>query len=124
VPGPAGRPIPVFGLPGNPVSSVVSFELFARPGLRRLMGRAPEDLDRPRVQAIADDGLHRHPDGKTHFARVICRYGDDGRYHVRLAGGQGSHQLSALVAANALAELPDGAGVGPGGRVDVLLTEP
>ncbi len=123
VPGPAGRPVPVFGLPGNPVSSVVSFELFARPGLRRMMGHGDADLDRPRVRAVADDGLRRHPDGKIHFARVVCHYGDDGRYHVRLTGGQGSHHLSALVGANALAELPDGTGVDPGGLVDVLLTE-
>ena len=123
VPGPDGRPIPVFGLPGNPVSSVVSFELFARPGLRRLMGHPPDALDRPRVRAMADEGLGRRPDGKVHFARVVCRYGDDGRYHVHLTGGQGSHHLSALVGANALAELPDGSGIEPGGTVDVLLTE-
>ena len=123
VPGPGGRPIPVFGLPGNPVSSVVSFELFARPGLRRLMGHHPDALERPRVRAVADDGLGRRPDGKIHFARVVCHYDDDGRYHVRLTGGQGSHHLSALVGANALAELPDGPGIEPGGTVDVLLTE-
>ncbi|HEY5154481.1 MAG TPA: gephyrin-like molybdotransferase Glp [Acidimicrobiales bacterium] len=123
VPGPDGRRVPVFGLPGNPVSSVVSFELFARPGLRRMMGHGDGALDRSRVQAVADDGLPRHPDGKTHFARVVCHYGDDRRFHVRSAGGQGSHHVSALVGANALAELPDGPGVEPGGLVDVLLTE-
>jgi len=123
--GPDGsaRLVPVFGLPGNPVSSVVSFELFARPGLRKMMGRTADDLDRPRVQAVADERLGRRPDGKIHFARVVCRYGDDGRYHVRSAGGQGSHQLSALVGANALAVLPDGDAVEPGGLVDVLLTD-
>jgi len=105
------------------VSSVVSFELFARPGLRKMMGRTADDLDRPRVQAVADERLGRRPDGKIHFARVVCRYGDDGRYHVRSAGGQGSHQLSALVGANALAVLPDGDAVEPGGLVDVLLTD-
>jgi len=123
VPGSGARRVPVFGLPGNPVSSVVSFELFARPGLRRLMGHGDAALDRPRVQAVAADGLARQLDGKIHFARVVCRYGDDGRYHVRLAGGQGSHHLSALVGANALAELVDGPGVEPGGLVNVLLTE-
>ena len=117
------RRVPVFGLPGNPVSSVVSFELFARPGLRRMMGRADDDLDRPGVQAVASDGFARRPDGKVHFARVVCRYADDGRYHVRSAGGQGSHQLSSLVGANALAVLPDGDGIEPGDTVDVLLTE-
>jgi molybdenum cofactor synthesis domain-containing protein len=119
VPRPSGgereaRPVPVFGLPGNPVSSMVSFELLARPALRRMAGHSR--LDRPRVRAIAPDGLRRRPDGKTHFARVVV---DDGE--ARTAGGQGSHQLAAMAAANGLAVLPDGDGVEPGGTVDVLL---
>ena len=116
------RRVPVFGLPGNPVSSVVSFELFARPALRKMMGHRADDLDRPRVLAVADEALRRRPDGKVHFARVVATAGADGREHVRSAGGQGSHQLSALVGANALAVLPDGDGVVPGGDVEVLLT--
>ena len=48
---------PVFGLPGNPVSSMVSFELFARPALRKMMGHTA--IDRPTVRAVADDGLAR-----------------------------------------------------------------
>ncbi len=118
------RTVPVFGLPGNPVSSVVSFELFARPGLRALMGHPPTALDRPRVSAVADEALRRRPDGKTHFDRVVARLDPDGLHHVRSAGGQGSHQLSALVGANALAVLPDGDGVSPGGRVEILVTDP
>ncbi len=120
---PAGERVPVFGLPGNPVSSVVSFELFARPGLRSMMGRAAGDLDRPRVRAVADEPIHRHRDGKVHFARVVCATGEDGRFHVRSAGRQGSHHLSALVGANALAVLPDGDAVEPGAELDVLLTD-
>jgi molybdopterin molybdotransferase len=124
-PAPGGTPsrVPVFGLPGNPVSSVVSFELFARPGLRSMMGRSAPDLDRPRVRAVADEALRRHPDGKLHFARVVCHTGEDGRFHVRSSGGQGSHHLSALVGANALAVLPDGDAVEPGTELDVLLTD-
>jgi molybdenum cofactor synthesis domain-containing protein len=117
--GDGGRRVPVFGLPGNPVSSMVSFELFARPGLRRMMGHA--SLDRPRVQAIADDGLPRRPDGKVAFVRVRCTYEDDGRYHVRSSGGQGSHQLAAMAAANALAILPDGDGAAAGDTVPVMI---
>lgn len=117
------RRVPVFGLPGNPVSSVVSFELFARPGLRALMGHRPEALDRPRVSAVADQALPRRPDGKIHFNRVVAQIGADGLHHVRSAGGQGSHQLSALVGSNALAVLPDGDGVEPGARVEIMVTD-
>jgi len=117
-----GTPVPVFGFPGNPVSSMVSFEVLGRPALRAAMGHA--DLDRPLVRAVADAPLDRRPDGKTHFARVVAAHGDDGRVHVRSAGGQGSHQLGAMAAANALAVLADGDGVPAGGEVDVLLTGP
>ena len=113
---------PVFGLPGNPVSSLVSFELFARPAIRQMMGHGPKDLNRPHVTAIADEDLRRRPDGKTHFARVVARYDDEaGRWRVRSAGGQGSHQLLAMATANALAVLPDGDGVSNGGTVTVML---
>jgi molybdenum cofactor synthesis domain-containing protein len=113
--------MPVFGLPGNPVSSMVSFELFARPALRRMAGFGDDDLDRPRVQAIAADDLRRRPDGKVHLVRVVARRDAEGRHHVRSAGGQGSHQLAAMAAADALAVLPDGDGVAAGDEVEVLL---
>ena len=108
---------PVFGLPGNTVSSMVSFELLARPALRRMMGHS--QLHRPRVQATAASALRRHPDGKIHFARVVWSY-RQGRYEVRSAGGQGSHQLSSLAAANGLAVLPDGHGAGAGDAVELI----
>ena len=114
-----GRVVPVFGLPGNPVSSYVSFELLARPALRLMMGHTA--IGRPRVLAIADDGLARHADGKVHFDRVHGAFGADGRWHVRTTGPQGSHQLAASAAANGLAVIPDGDGVAPGGTVEVLV---
>ena len=100
---------PVFGLPGNPVSSMVSFELFARPALRTMMGHAA--IDRPRLAAIADDGF-RAPARRQDALRAGRRRASasDGRCHVRSSGGQGSHQLAAMAAANALAVLPDGDG--------------
>ena len=110
--------VPVFGLPGNPVSSMVSFELFARPALRAMAGH--EELSRPRVLATLEGALPRHQDGKTHFNRVTATV-VDGRYRVRSAGGQGSHQLSAMAAADALAGLPDGPGAQDGDQVEVLL---
>jgi hypothetical protein len=116
--------VPVFGLPGNPVSSMVSFELFARPALRKMMGVPKADLVRPTVPAVADDGFRRRPDGKIHFDRVVATMRADGRYHVRSAGGQGSHQLFAMANADALAVIPDGDGVPPGGDVDVARLIP
>ena len=110
---------PIFGLPGNPVSSMVSFELFARPALRKMMGHT--DFDRPTLVAVADEGLRRRTDGKTHYMRVFGEFGDDGRYHVSSVGAQGSHQLAATSLANAIAIVPDGDGVEPGGSVTTML---
>jgi molybdenum cofactor synthesis domain-containing protein len=115
---------PIFGLPGNPVSSLISFELLARPALRKQLGYADAQLDRPRLRATAVEPIRRRPDGKVHFARVVID-AVDGRIEVRSVGGQGSHQLAAMAAANALAVLVDGDGVDVGGTVDVIpLTWP
>jgi molybdopterin molybdotransferase len=112
---------PVFGLPGNPVSSMVSFELFARPALRQMMGFAPSALDRPKVIARADEALSRRSDGKLHLARVIVHWGDDNHYHLRFSGGQASNLLRSMALANGLALIPDGDGVPVGGEAEVLL---
>ncbi len=111
--------VPIFGLPGNPVSSLVSFELFARPALRRMMGHT--HLARPSLVGVTDTDLRRHADGKVHFLRVNGTFADDGRYHVRPVGAQGSHQLTATALADALVVLPDGEGVPVGAEVAVLL---
>jgi molybdenum cofactor synthesis domain-containing protein len=116
------RTVPVFGLPGNPVSSLVSFELLARPALCQMMGRAA--IDRPTVAAIADDGLPRKGDGRTHYVRVFAAFGTDGRVHVRSVGAQGSHQLAATSLANAIAVLDDGDGVTAGGQIATMLLSP
>jgi molybdenum cofactor synthesis domain-containing protein len=110
---------PIFGLPGNPVSSLVSFELLARPALRRMMGH--RRLTRASVVAVADVPFERQPDGKVHFVRVNGRFGDDGRYHVRPVGAQGSHQLAATALADAMAVVPDGPGLPAGAEVAALL---
>jgi molybdenum cofactor synthesis domain-containing protein len=110
--------VPVFGLPGNPVSSHVSFELFARPALRQMMGY--RDVQRPRVHASAAAPMRRRPDGKLHFDRVRVWYDDDG-YRCERSGGQASNVLSAMANANGLALLPDGDGVDRGGTVEVVL---
>jgi molybdenum cofactor synthesis domain-containing protein len=113
------RGTPVFGLPGNPVSSMVSFELFARPALRHMMGHAA--TSRPEALAVADDAIGRRPDGKLHLARVRARWGSDGRVHVRPLGGQASHHLHAMAEANALALVPDGEGCAAGASVRAML---
>jgi molybdenum cofactor synthesis domain-containing protein len=112
---------PVFGLPGNPVSAAVSYEMFARPAVRRLMGHST--LLRPIVPGVAGEAFKRRPDGKLHIVRVVATWGDDGRSHVRSAGGQGSHVLGALASANALALLPDGEGAQPGDTVDLMFLD-
>ncbi|MGH9157705.1 MAG: molybdopterin molybdotransferase MoeA [Acidimicrobiales bacterium] len=111
--------VPVFGLPGNPVSSMVSFELFARPALRHMAGHL--DLDRRRVRAVAPAGLPRRPDGKLHLVRVRLTERPDGRHGVEPVGGAGSHLLHAMALANGLALVPDGDGVPPGGDVEVMV---
>jgi molybdenum cofactor synthesis domain-containing protein len=111
--------VPVFGLPGNPVSSLVSFEMFARPALRRMAGHRTWFAQR--IPAIADDALVRRPDGKTHLMRVSASFGDDGRCHVRSARAQGSHQLAATALSDAIAVVSDGEGVSVGAEVPVVL---
>jgi molybdopterin molybdotransferase len=115
-----GHSVPVVGLPGNPVSSLVSFELLARPALRKMMGHR-EPLLRPAIRAITDGPLKRSRDGKIHYMRVHGAFGEDGRYHVSARGPQGSHQLSASAVANAIAEVPDGDGLSAGDDVTVYV---
>ena len=114
------RVIPIFGLPGNPVSSMISFELLARPSLRKMMGHT-QNLTRLTVRAIVDAPMKRKQDGKIHFMRVFGEFKDDGRLHVRDTGPQGSHQLAATSQANGLAIVPDGQGLPAGAEVDVML---
>ena len=115
-----GRTIPIFGLPGNPVSSLISYELLARPALRKMMGHT-ENLMRPAIRAVLDSPLKRKQDGKIHFMRVFGEFAEDGRLHVRDSGPQGSHQLASTAMANGLAYVPDGNGLQAGEDVSVYL---
>jgi len=112
--------VAVFGLPGNPVSSLVSYLVIARLGVQAMAGfrsRRP-----PTLWAVAAEGLGRRPgDGKLHLVRVRVGPGPDGTLVARSAGGQMSHQLGSMAAANALAFLPDGPGAEPGEPVEVLV---
>jgi molybdopterin molybdotransferase len=111
---------PVFGLPGNPVSSFVSFELFARPALRMMMGH--DQPFRREVIATAAAPLRRRVDGKLHLDRVVVDV-IDGRYVARAVRSQESNALAASAAANAFALLPDGEGVHTGDPVTVMLLD-
>jgi molybdenum cofactor synthesis domain-containing protein len=114
------RGTPVFGLPGNPVSSFVSFELFARPALRMMMGH-----DRPfrrEVLATAASPMRRRVDGKLHLDRVVVDV-VDGAYVATGVRSQESNALAASAAANAFALLPDGEGVEAGDPVRIMLLD-
>ena len=116
---------PVFGLPGNPVSSMVSYEVLARPGLRRMSGRSDRDLHRRPIPGIVEGGGWKGGrDGRTAFVRVSSRFDEDGRLRVSSSGGQGSHQLYAMAQADALAVNPPGVDAGAGDIVGVLLLGP
>jgi molybdenum cofactor synthesis domain-containing protein len=111
---------PVFGLPGNPVSSLVSFELFARPALLQMMGHP--NRFRPEVRARAEHDFRRRPDGKLHLDRVRVTWSGEG-YRASTTGAQASNVLSATAAANGLALIPDGDGVHEGDPVTVMLLD-
>jgi molybdopterin molybdotransferase len=111
---------PVFGLPGNPVSSHVSFELFARPALLKMMGHP--HWFRPVIEAVAAHDMRRRRDGKLHLDRVRVRR-EDGRLVAESTGVQASNVLSAMALANALALIPDGEGISAGDPVEVMLLD-
>jgi len=108
---------PIFTLPGNPVSAYVSFEVFVRPVLRRMLGH--QRIYRPVVRAVLTETL-MSPQGKRQFARGHLSV-EEGRYVVRPAGGQGSHMLGAMAQANCLVVVPeDVTEVKPGTALAVL----
>ena len=111
---------PIFGLPGNPVSSMVSYELFARSGLRSMMGF--KEPVRATIKGIAANPISRRIDGKIHYVRVIAEH-EDGATVVYPVSGQGSHMLASMARSNALAVLPDGEGCKAGEQVDVLVLD-
>jgi molybdopterin molybdotransferase len=117
---PDGREVLLFGLPGNPVSSFVTFELFVRPVLRRLGGRR-DGSGRAIIRARMADDASVDP-RRRGFLRVTVGPSTPGGMPVaRLAGGQGSHVLSALAAANGLAVVPEGMGrVDAGTELEVI----
>ncbi|MDA8237434.1 MAG: molybdopterin molybdotransferase MoeA [Chloroflexi bacterium] len=119
----ASGPVLLLGLPGNPVSTFVTFELFVRPAIRLLAGRPADDLLRPADRAVLEEPVTKAP-GRRAYLRVSARRDGpagpplrdaEGRVRVDLAGGQGSHVLSSLAAADALAIVPESVDALPAG---------
>jgi molybdopterin molybdotransferase len=107
----------VFGLPGNPVSAMVTFHLFARPALRSLQGAADEG---ERAIALLDEPVRRNP-RREQALRVRLRADGDG-WHAATTGDQGSHVLTSMLGAAGLALIPTGEGeLAAGERVEVEL---
>jgi len=126
-PRPDGGHCLLFGLPGNPVSSFITFELFVRPVLRRLRGDSG-DQGRLVVRATLADEVRNSP-GRRAFVRVSLTpdQAQPGGWRAHLAGGQGSHMLKTLAIANGLAVIPEDSASTPAGteveviRLDVEL---
>ncbi len=114
-------PTPVFGLPGNPVSTRVSFEALVRPALRILAGHRLRE--RLRIRGILDIELPTPDDDKTHFVHVRAVVRDDGRIHVRDSARHQSHLLSAIVASNALAILEPENSYSRGDEVELMVVD-
>ncbi len=109
---------PYFGLPGNPVSVFVSFEVFIRPALMRMMGR--RNLFRPEIGARLEEAVSG-PRGKTQFARVRVRRTSEGVV-ASPTGGRGSNLISTVARANGLAIIPQGVETADAGsEVRVML---
>lgn len=94
-----GDKVPIFCLPGNPVSAMVSFEAFVRPAIRKLLGK--RNLQRATVQAVALERFDS-PGGIRQFRRGVLHREATGGYSVSLVGGDGSHLIASLAAANCL----------------------
>jgi molybdopterin molybdotransferase len=106
-----------FGLPGNPVSAMVTFQLFARPALAALQGAAP---DAARVTAVLAHAVERNP-RREEAVRVRLRHTDQG-LEAETTGEQGSHMLTSMLGADGLAMIAPGEGeLAAGERVEVEL---
>jgi len=114
------KEVPHLGLPGNPVSSMVTFEQFARPAILKMMGK--KLLTKPVIRAIIEDDVV-DTDGRRLFARVsVTRRG--GQYYASVTGPQGSGILTSMVKSNGLAVIPEGGkGVKTGDMVEVQMLD-
>jgi molybdopterin molybdotransferase len=112
--------VPHLGLPGNPVSAMVTFEQFARPAILKMMGK--KNLAKPAIRAIIEDDVV-DTDGRRLFARVsVTKRG--GQYYASVTGPQGSGILTSMAKANGLAVIPENSkGVKAGDMVEVQMLD-
>ncbi len=114
------RGVPWIGLPGNPVSTMVCFELFVRPAILKMQGHAA--LYRRTVGVVTEDVVHT-PGRLTHFLRAIVHEAPDG-WRARLTGPQGSGILTSMAKANALLIVPEEVEeLAPGAELTALLLD-
>jgi len=112
--------IPHLGLPGNPVSSMITFELFARPAILKMMGK--KISPKPTIEATLENPIV-NTDSRRIFARAVVEKRGD-RYFARLTGAQGSGILTSMALANGLVIVPeDKAGVEAGDTVQVMMLD-
>ncbi len=111
--------IPFLGLPGNPVSAMVSFERFVRPVIRKMAGF--QNLERPQISVTLTDTIHS--DGRESYIRaIVTKQGQD--YQAKTTGSQGSHVMTSMVKANALLVVPEGIKlVSPGEKLDAFMID-
>ncbi len=115
------RRTPIFGLPGNPVSTRVSFEMFVRPALRAMAGHRIRE--RLTLDAVLDAALERPADDKVHLVHVRIQWGEDGNLHVADTMRRGSHLLNAVAGANAIAVVAQDTACAAGDRVRVMILD-
>lgn len=114
------RQVPLLGLPGNPVSSMVTMELFGRPAIMKMLGK--QRLQRPIINARALEAMD-YGAGREHYVRgIVSLQGDE--YVCRPTGGQGSNLLTSMSRANALLIIPESVGrVEPGDTLKALMLD-
>ncbi len=112
--------VPLLGLPGNPVSSAVTFELFGRPVIRKMQGHTR--LFRPQIDVTVEDGVS-DSGTRRHYVRSRVER-RDGRFFAHTTGNQGSHIMTSLLGANALVIVPEGGvEILPGGSSKAIMLD-
>ena len=115
-----GRKVPHLGLPGNPVSAMVTFEQFGRAAIHKMMGKS--GYGKPHVEAVLDEPIY-NTDGRRVYARAMITK-ENGAYRARLTGNQSSNLLTSMAGANGLAVCPEDLPVKePGETVEVQMLD-